>query len=75
MDFSYEDKFCKHFVSLRKSFEVFVTFNIDQCLSKMTDKISIYLYYEEKLDIEKEERQLDQLVREAKLSECGWQVP
>ena len=41
--------FCKHFVSLRKSFEVFVTFNIDQCLSKS-------LYYEEKLDIEKEER-------------------
>ena len=51
LDFSFEDTFCKHFVSLRKCFEVFVSFNIDQCLSKVTDKISISLYYDEKLDI------------------------
>ena len=59
MDFSFEDKFCKHFVSLRKSSEVFVNFNIDQCLPKMTDKIYISLYYDEKLDVEKEKRYIN----------------
>ena len=29
MDFSFEDKFGKHSVSLRKSSEVFVNFDID----------------------------------------------
>ena len=53
MDFSFEDNFCKHFNSLRDCFEVFVSFNIDQCLSKLTDKISILLYYDEKLEKEK----------------------
>ena len=28
---SFEDRFCKHFVTLKKCFEVFVSFNIDQC--------------------------------------------
>ena len=37
MDISFEDKFCKHFVTLRKCFEVFVSFNINHCLSKRTD--------------------------------------
>ena len=46
MEFSFEEKFCK-------SSEVFVSFNTDQCLSKMTDIISISLYYDEKLDVEK----------------------
>ena len=56
-------------VSKRKSFEVFVTFNIDQCLLKTTDVISISLYYDEKLDVEKEKRLLDQFPRKCKLSE------
>ena len=75
MDFSFEDKFYKHFVSLKKNSEVFVTFNIKQCLSEKTDKISISLYYDEKLDIEKGKRQLDQFARKCKLCERGWQVP
>ena len=75
MNFSFEDKFCKHSVSLRRNFEVFVSFNIDQCLSKMTDKISISLYYDEKLEVEKEKGQLGQFARKYKLSEPGWQVP
>ena len=53
MDFSIEDNFCKHFKALRECFEVFVGFNIDQCLSKLTDKISILLYYDEKLNFKK----------------------
>ena len=53
MDFSVEDNFCKHFKALRECFEVFVGFNIDQCLSKLTDKISILLYYDEKLNFKK----------------------
>ena len=75
MDFSSEDKFCNHFILLRKNFEVFVTFNIDQCLFKMTDKISTSLYCDEELDVEKEKRQLDQFARKCKLSKRGWQVP
>ena len=47
MDFSFEDKFCKHFAALRQHFEVFVSFNIDQCLLNKTDKISISLLYDE----------------------------
>ena len=60
MDFSFEDKFCKHFVSIRKCFEVFVSFNIDKCLSQMTDKISKSLYYDVELDAEKEKFKLSE---------------
>ena len=60
MDFSFEDKFCKHFVSIRKCFEVFVSFNIDQCLSQITDKISKSLYYDVELDVEKEKFRLSE---------------
>ena len=56
IDFSFEYKFCKHFVTLRKSFEVFVSFNIDQCLLNRTDKISNSLFYDKNLDIEKEKK-------------------
>ena len=69
MNFSFEDKFCKHFVSLRKNSEVLITFNINQYLPKMVEKISVSLYYDEKLDVEKEKRQLDQFARKCKLSE------
>ena len=33
------------------------------------------LFYDEKLDVEKEKRQLDQLAIKCKLSEHGWQIP
>ena len=69
MDFSFEDTFCKHLVSLKKCFEVFISFNIDQCLSKMTDKISISLYYDKRLDVEQVKKQLYQSARKCKLSE------
>lgn len=55
MDFSFEDKFCEHFKVLRDCFEVFVSFDIDQFLSNFTDKNSISLYYNEKLEIEKKD--------------------
>ena len=41
----------------------------------MTDKISISLYYDEKLDVEKEKKQMDQFTRKCKLCERGWKVP
>ena len=41
--FSFEDKFCKHFASLRQCFEVFVSYHIDQSLFKMTEKFYISL--------------------------------
>ena len=37
--------------------------------------ISISLYYDEKLNVEKEKRQLDQFARKCKLCERGWEVP
>ena len=37
-----------------------MSFNIDQCLLNKTDKISISLLYDEKLNVEKEKKQLDQ---------------
>ena len=52
MDLSFEDKFCQHFVTLKKCFEVFVSFNINQWQSGRTDKTTIFLFYNGKLDIE-----------------------
>ena len=75
MDFSFEDKLCKHFAALRQCFEVFASFNIDQCLLSKTDKISVSLFYDEKLNVEKEKKQLYQFARKCKLSEHSWQVP
>ena len=75
MDFSFEDKFCKHFATLRQCFEVFASFNIDQCLLSKTDKIFVSLFYDEKLNVEKEKKQLYQFARKCKLSEHSWQVP
>ena len=74
MNFSFEDNFCKHFKALRDCFELFVSFNIDQCYSKLTNKISILLYCNEQLDVEKEKKELDQFAIKCKLSERGWQV-
>lgn len=57
MDFSFKDKFCKHFVSLRQFYnEVHVSFNIDRCLPSRTDKIKISLFHDEKLDVEKKKK-------------------
>ena len=74
MDLAFEDNFCKHFKALRDCFKVFVNFNTDQCLSKLTDRISISLYYDKKLEVEKEKRQLDQFAIKCKLSARGWQI-
>ena len=58
MDFSFKDKFCKHFVSLRQFYnEVHVSFNIDRCLPSRTDKIKISLFHDEKLDVEKKKKE------------------
>lgn len=60
-DFTFEDKFCKHFVNLRQLYnELLVSFNIAHCLPSKTDKISISLFYNKKLVIEKEKRTLGQ---------------
>ena len=53
-DFTFEDKFCKYFVNLGQLYkEVLVSFNTDQYLPRKTYKISISLFYDEKLVIEK----------------------
>ena len=75
MDFSFKDKFCKHFAALKQRFEVFVSFNIDQCLLSKTDKISILLIYDETLNVEEKKKQLDQIARKCKLCQQGLQVP
>lgn len=69
MDFSFKDKFSKYFNALRDSLKVFVSFNIDQGLSKMIDTISISFYYDEK-----EKTELDQFSRKFRLSEHSWQL-
>ena len=53
-DFSYENKFCRHFKYLRGNTEVFVSFNIERCQSTLNDKITISLYCNNKLDVENE---------------------
>ena len=53
-DFTFEDKFCKYFVNLGQLYkEVLVSFNTDKYLPRKTYKISISLFYDEKLVIEK----------------------
>ena len=54
MDFSLEEKVCKYFKILRQSYnEMNVVFNIE------TYKIIFSLFYDEKIDIEKEKGFLD----------------
>ena len=55
--------------------EVLVSFNINQCLSSKTDKISSSLFYDEKLVNEKEKQTLDQFARKCKLDRHSWQLP
>ena len=50
--FSFEDKFYQYFKYLRENVEVFVSFNIDRCPSILNDKVTISLYYNDKIDVE-----------------------
>ena len=53
-DFTFEDKFCKYFFNLGQLYkEVLVSCNTDKYLPRKTYKISISLFYDEKLVIEK----------------------
>ena len=77
-DFTFEDKFCKYFVNLGQLYkEVLVSFNTDKYLPRKTYKISISLFYDEKLVIEKvkKKKTLDQFATECKLSRHSWQLP
>ena len=74
-DFSFENKFCQHFKYLRENTEAFVSFNIDRCQSILNDKITISLYYNNKLDVENEKSRLDKFAVKCKLNERGWQIP
>ena len=54
---------------------MFVSFNIDRCKSVLNDKITISLYYNDKLDVENEKSRLDKFAVKCKLNEWGWQIP
>ena len=71
-EFLFEEKFCQHFKYLRGNVEALVNFNIDQCPSTPNDKITIYLYYDDKLDVENEKSRLDKFAVKCKLNERGW---
>ena len=59
-DFTFEEKVCKYTVNLSQLCkEVLVSFNIDQCPSRKGEKISVSLFYNEKLVIENK-KALDQ---------------
>ena len=70
-DFSFEITFCQHFKYLRENTEVFVSFNIDWCQSILNGKITISLYYNNKLDVENENSRLNKFAVKCKLSERG----
>ena len=40
-DFLFEDKSCQHYKYLRESIEVFVSFDINQCLSILNEKLTM----------------------------------
>ena len=68
----FENKFCRRFKYLRESTEVFFIFNIDQFQSTLNDKITISLYYNDKLDVENEKSWLDKFAVKCKPNEHGW---
>ena len=74
-DFSFENKFCQHFKYLRENPEVFVSFNIDWCQSILNDKITMSLYYNNKLDVGNEKSRLDKFTVNCKLNEQSWRIP
>lgn len=74
-DFWFENKFCQHFQYLRENTEVFVRFNIDRCQSVLNNKMTISLYYNNKLDVENENSRLDKFTVKCNVNERGWQTP
>ena len=53
---------------------MFVSFNIDRSQSILNDKITISIYYNDKLDVENEKSKLDKFAIKCKLNEQGWQI-
>ena len=53
---------------------MFVSFNIDRSQSVLNDKITISIYYNDKLDVENEKSKLDKFAIKCKLNERGWQI-
>ena len=74
-DFSIKNKFCQHYKYLRENVEVFASFNIDRCPSILNEKITISLYYNDKLDVKNEMSILDKFAAKCKLNKRGWQIP
>ena len=67
MDTSLEEKFCKYFKKLGQSYnEVEVTYIINDF------KTIICFYYDQKLDLEREKRNLNLFTRNSKIRDCGW---
>ena len=62
-------------LNIKLNVQVFLSFNIDRCQSILNDKITISLYYNNKLDVENEKRRLDRFATKCKLNERGWQIP
>ena len=53
---------------------MFVSFNIDRSQSILNDKITISIYYNDKLDVENEKSKLHKFAIKCKLNERGWQI-
>ena len=51
-----------------------MSFNIDRSQSILNDKITISIYYNDKLDVENEKSKLDKFAIKCKLNERGWQI-
>lgn len=50
-------------------------FNIDCCVSILNEKITISVYYNDKLDVKNKKGILDNLAVKCKLNERGWWIP
>ena len=46
-----------------------MSFNIDQCQSTLNDNITIFLYHNNKLDVENKKSRLDKFAEKCKLNE------
>ena len=69
--FSHEEIFCKYFRFVRENVDVLVSFNIDCFQFVINDKITIFLYYNKKLDVANEKTRLDNFAVNSKLNERG----
>lgn len=54
---------------------MFVSFNIDRCPHILDDKITMSLYYNNKLDVEDEKSRLDKFAAKCNLKERSWRTP